>query len=210
MADALIWGASGGIGSALVTLLKENGWRVFAVARHEERIPDVADHTYHFDAGDPYSYDKVAMLVAQETEALDLIVYAAGGVLPNPLEKLDPEAWMETLNANLTGAFLAAHSGLTALKKEGHMMFISAYVQKITLPRMGAYTTAKAGLETMFTILQKENRKRNLTIVRPPAVDTPFWENAPFKLPDSAIQPEDVANAILEQYNADKSGELNL
>lgn len=210
MADALIWGASGGIGSALVKLLKENDWRVFAVARHEDHVPEDADHIYHFEAGDPYSYDKVMMMVAQEVEALDLIVYAAGGVLPDPLEKLDPEAWSETINANLTGAYLAAHGGLAALKKDGHMMFIGAYVDKIMLPRMGAYTTAKAGLEAMFTILQKENRKRNLTLVRPPAVDTPFWENAPFNLPKGAIQPEDVANAILDHYHNGDENELNL
>jgi len=210
MPNALIWGASGGIGCALTQLLKQEGWRVFAAARHEERVAENADYVYHFDAADSYSFDTVSMAVAQTVEQLDLIVYAAGGLTAAPIDKLAPEDWQATIDANFTGAFHAARSGLDLLKKDGHMMLISAYVDKITLPRMSAYTAAKAGLERFFTILQKENRKRNLTIVRPPAVDTPFWENVPFNLPDKALQPQDVAQAILTQYGDGKSGELNL
>ncbi len=210
MPDVLIWGASGGIGGALVRALKAQDWRVFGAARNELNIPDEADNTYHFDAGDPYTIDQVQMLVAQETESLDLIVYAAGGVTANPLEKLDPEDWQATFNVNVTGAYLTATKGLSLLKKEGHLVIISAYVEKIILPRMGAYVSAKSALETMFTVLQKENRRRKLTIVRPPAVDTPFWENVPFKLPDGAMQPEAVAEAIIKHVSNDETGALNL
>lgn len=210
MPNALIWGASGGIGRALVTTLKHKNWQVFGVARHDEHIPDNADLALHFDADDPFSFDTAIMSVAQKVESLDLIVYAAGSIRANTLEKLDLEDWNAVISANLTGAFLAATKSLQLLAKDGHLMLISAHVENIIFPRMGVYAAAKAGLETMFTILQKENRKRKLSIVRPPAVDTAFWEHAPFKLPDSAIQPEDVAQAILTHYETGNAGELTL
>lgn len=211
MPDALIWGASGGIGGAVVRHFKEAGWRVFAAARHEENIPPEADFTYHFDATDPQSADQVALLVSQEIEeTLDLIVYAAGGVVSGKLDRLDADAWTQSSAANLDGAVRAANASLNLLSKHGHMVFIGAYVEKITLPKMGAYATAKAGLQTMVEILRKENRRRKITLVRPPAVDTPFWENVPFSLPDSAITPDAVASAIVEHVNADKDGMLDL
>lgn len=210
MPNALIWGASGGIGRALVTTLKDMNWQVFGVARHDELIPDNADMALHFDADDPFSFDKAIMTVAQTVESVDLVVYAAGGIRANTLEKLDLEDWNAVISANLTGAFLAATKSLQLLDKNGHLMLISAHVENIIFPRMGAYAAAKAGLETMFTILQKENRKRKLSIVRPPAVDTAFWENAPVKLPDSAIQSDVVAQAILTHYETGDAGELTL
>jgi len=210
MLSALIWGASGGIGSELVRQLKNKGWTVYAVARQEGNIPTEADYTYPFDASDPYSIQNAALLIAQETEGVDLVIYAAGGVRANPLHKTDPDDWSAVMAANLDGAYLTARSSLNLLNKGGQMMFIGAYVHKITMPRMGAYVTAKAGLESLFTVLQKENRKIKMTLVRPPAVDTPFWENAPFKLPDGAMKPAQVAEAMLNHYATESGGELDL
>lgn len=211
MPEALIWGASGGIGRALVTQLKAEGWRVYGAARNEENIPAEADATYPFDANDPQSVEQVALLLAQDIEdSLDLMVYAAGGVVPGPFDKLDPAGWQATMAANLDGAYLAARSSLNLLSKTGQMMFIGAYVHKITLPRMGAYATAKAGLETMVAILQKENRKRPITLVRPPAVDTDFWDNVPFSKPESALDPAEVAAAMLRHAAEGGGGSLDL
>jgi len=210
MPSALIWGASGGIGSQLVSQLKAQGWTVFAVARHEENIPTEADGIYPFDACDPFSIQNAAMLIAQETEGVDLVIYAAGGIRANPLHKTDPEDWSAVMAANLDGVYLTTRSSINLLNKGGQMMFIGAYVPKITLPRMGAYVTAKAGLESLFTVLQKENRKITMTLVRPPAVDTPFWENVPFNLPDGAMQPAQVAEAMITHYESGDGGELNL
>ncbi len=210
MPEALIWGASGGIGSALVNQLKAEGWRVFGAARREDAIPTTADMTFPFDASQPASAASIATLVAAETDGLDLVVYAAGGLTADPLEKLEPQAWQATIVANLDGAFLAARSSLNLLKKDGHLMVIGAYVHKITLPRMGAYVAAKAGLEAFMDVLQKEHRRKRITIVRPPAVDTPMWENVPFNLPQQALSPETVARSMLEYHLAGSSGELNL
>ncbi|GAB4510029.1 MAG: SDR family NAD(P)-dependent oxidoreductase [Anaerolineae bacterium] len=210
MPDALIWGASGGIGQALVMHLKNEGWRVFAAARNERRVPAEADYTYTFDATKPETIQAAATLVAMETEGLQLVVYAAGGILADPLDKLAPEAWQAVMAANLDGAYLAARSSINLLGKDGHMMFVGAYVDKITLPRMGAYTTAKAGLEALVTILQKENRKLKMTLVRPPAVNTAFWNNVPFKMPENAMQPEAVARAMLDHYQSGSGNALNL
>ena len=107
MADVLIWGASGGIGQALVRLLKQEGWRVFAAARDASRIPDEADYTYRFDASMPDTINETQILVAQDSQGLDLVVYAAGDLRPDLLNNTDLDNWSSVIDANLTGAFLS-------------------------------------------------------------------------------------------------------
>jgi NAD(P)-dependent dehydrogenase (short-subunit alcohol dehydrogenase family) len=210
MNEALIWGASGGIGSALATLLKTHGWHVFGAARNENRIPPGMDRSYSFDAADPFSYDNVAMGVAQASSGLDLAVYAAGTMSASTAEAFDAVAWRQVMDANLNGAWLAAKASVNLLKEGGHFMVIGAHVDKISLPRFSAYAAAKAGLEPLVTILAKEQRKLKFTLVRPGAVDTPFWGNVPFKLPAGAASPAAIAEALLARYDSGQAGVLDV
>jgi NAD(P)-dependent dehydrogenase (short-subunit alcohol dehydrogenase family) len=210
MPEALIWGASGGIGGALVTLLKREGWRAFAAARDESRIPAEADLAVHFEAASLYSSKEAAMRVAYETTSLDLVVYAAGGIVAGTVEGLGEGEWAAVIDANLTGAARAAQVSLPLLREGGQMMFIGAYVDRISLPKFAAYAAAKAGLEPLLTILGKEHRKQKFTLVRPGAVDTPFWNQVPFTLPKNAIQPAAVAEAMLARYHEGQGGVLDL
>jgi NAD(P)-dependent dehydrogenase (short-subunit alcohol dehydrogenase family) len=75
---------------------------------------------------------------------------------------------------------------------------------------MGAYAVAKAAIEPLVAVLRKENRKMRFTIVRPGAVDTDLWNNAPFKKPADVKTPQSVARAILDHYQSGEAGDLNL
>lgn len=208
--EALIWGASGGIGSALVTHLKRNNWRVFAAARQENRIPPEADYTYTFDAAQPPSIAAVPPLIAPESDGLDLMVYAAGALRNGLLDRLTPDDWAAVMNSNVTGAWLAAQASLPLMKEGGYVMFIGAYIDHLVLPKMGAYAAAKAALDPLVKILAKENRKLKFSILRPGPVATAFWENAPFRQPQDAKAPAVIAQAILDHVTSASSGDLNL
>jgi NADP-dependent 3-hydroxy acid dehydrogenase YdfG len=210
MPEALIFGASGGIGSALAALLKANGWRVFAAARDERKIPVGMDETYAFNAAEPFSFDALAMAVAQASDGLDIVVYAAGGMQAQTAEGFDASSWKQMMDANLNGAWQAAKSSIPLMKEGAHFMVIGAYVDKITLPRFSAYAAAKAGLEPLVAILAKEHRKLKFTLARPGAVDTPFWANVPFKLPAGAASPSAIAQALLARWESGATGILDL
>lgn len=209
MPEGLIWGASGGIGSALVSLLKERGWRVFAAARDESRVPP-CDLVCAFDAADEYSFKEAAMRVAYESGGIDLVVYAAGGLVAAPVADITRDGWDAVIESNLSGAVRAAQVSVPLMKEGGHMMFIGAYIDHLILPKFAAYAAAKAGLEPLIGILAKEHRKHKFTVVHPGAVATPFWNNAPFSLPKNAKQPIAVAEAILARWESGETGKLDL
>ncbi len=210
MPQALIWGASGGIGSALVRTLKSAGWHVYAAAREESRIPPKADLMSAFRADSEYSIQATVARIAYESSELDLVVYAAGGLQAATVSDLSAADWQAVLDANLTGAYLCAKHSLPLLKADGHMLFMGAYTDKITLPRFAAYAGAKAALETFVAVLAQENRRQKFTLVKVGAVDTPFWHSVPFALPKTALSAESVAAQLLEHFNSGHGGVLEL
>lgn len=210
MPEALIWGAAGGLGQALVKQLNSAGWRIFAASRDVEAIPAGVDERYHFDAANPGDIKDIAINLAYETNGLDLWVYAAGELQADLLGKMSPQAWSAVLDSNLNGAFLAISHTVHLLNEGAQATFIGAYVDHLILPKMGAYAVAKAGLEPLVNVLQKENRKVNFTLVKPGAVATDFWQNVPFKMPADAKSPDIVAQAIINQYQQGARGILAL
>lgn len=209
MPSILIWGASGGIGATLADKFKAEGWQVYGAVRNEDKAPAVLDAVFAFDAAHPISIEQAVYSVAQHTDTVDLVVYAAGGTVSALLDKLTLDQWRAVMDANLNGMYYAVKASLNLLK-EGHVMVLGAYVDKIMFPRMGAYIAAKAAIEPLLTVFQKENRKQRFTLVRLPAVDTDFWENAPFKKPQGILTPQYVANLIYAYHGSGQSGTLEI
>jgi NAD(P)-dependent dehydrogenase (short-subunit alcohol dehydrogenase family) len=210
MPDALIWGASGGIGSALVEQLTGQGWRVFGAARDERRVPESASWRGSFDATDDHSFETVAYGVGTESSGLKLVVYAAGVMDAAPLDGLSAEAWARMQAVNLSGPLRAAQASLPLLQETAAVIAIGAQLDKITLPKFGAYAASKAGLEALYAVLAKEQRRHAWIVVRPGAVDTPFWANVPFALPKSAQSADAVAKAIIALAEVGKSGAFDI
>ncbi len=210
MPDAMIWGASGGMGRALTTTLLQNGWRVFAAARDLAKIPTGTHRQYEFEAADRAGIQAIAVDLSYETDGFDFWAYTAGGLRSNLLQKMAGADWDLVLDSNLNGARTAIGETAHLINEGGQVAFIGAYIDHLILPKMGAYAAAKAGLETLVAVLQKEHRKLNFTLVKPGAVDTPFWENAPFKLPAGAKEPQAVVDALLDWQRENKKGVLAL
>ncbi len=89
-------------------------------------------------------------------------------------------------------------------------VYIGAYSENLRLPGLSAYAAAKAGLEAFVTALGKEERRRRVTLVRPGAVNTPFWQKMPVRMPRSAAAPEEIAAKILAAHESGQSGALDL
>jgi NADP-dependent 3-hydroxy acid dehydrogenase YdfG len=69
---ATVWGAGGGIGRALVSNLKEEGWRVLAMGRHVSELDDLTSYSFEADVGQPGSVEQDLAAASQETDQVDL------------------------------------------------------------------------------------------------------------------------------------------
>jgi len=207
MGTAMVWGASGGIGRALVDRLMADGWTVVALLRHPV---DLASDVIEADVADLHSVESALAEARGVVSTLDLWIYAVGDITSVRVADMSPDTWRRILDANLTGAYLAVHYSLPLLADDAHIVFLGAVSERMRLPGLSAYAAAKAGLEAFATALGKEQRRRRVTVVRPGAVDTAIWQKVPFKLPGHALKPEAVAERIVAAYEEGHKGMLDL
>lgn len=210
MKQAMVWGAHGGIGRALINLLKAQEWTTTALSRHEQELEGVADFSIYADVADSFSVQKAVQAAAFDVSDVNLFIYTAGDIISTPVEEMKPDVWRRIIDANLTGAYLTAHYSLPLLAADAHMVFVGAINERLRLPGLSAYATAKAGLEAFGEALRKEQRKKRVTIVRPIAADTPLWEKVPMRLPKDAPPASKVAGRILAAYEEGHTGLLDL
>lgn len=209
MKTAMVWGSSGGIGGATVEQLVEENWDVLAVSRSSGNFSGSVTEVEITDIRNPEEVAAVADEYRDKVEQVDLWVYAIGDVTSRRIADMDPEDWDRISETNLKGSFLASRYSIPLLKEGTHMVFVGAVSERTQLPGLGAYVSAKAGLESFVEVLRKEERDRIISIVRPKAVDTPFWDKVSFDLPHGAREPEEVASRILEAYEQKEDGKID-
>lgn len=210
MKTALIWGANGGIGRALLEQLTGEGWTVVAIVRNPDGIEHLTPHVVEADVSSPYEVELAVTAAAQLVDEVNLWIYAAGDITAGKTADMSTSDWQRQIDANLTGAFLATHFSLPLLAADCHLFFIGAISERLRLPGLSAYAAAKAGLEAFAEALGKEERKRFVTVVRPGAVDTRFWNKVPLKLPGNALSAAAVAVEIVKAYHQNYKGILDI
>jgi len=178
---AVVFGASGGIGSAFVDALREDP----AVARvHTISRSDDAD--YHCDYHDEDSIAEVARTIAA-AGPVHLVVVATGilhgdGIAPEKTWKsLDPTVMAEVFAINTIAPTLIAKHMLPLLAKDRKSVFaaLSARVGSTSDNRLGgwlSYRSSKAALnmaiKTLSIELARINRDALILGLHPGTVET--------------------------------------
>ena len=162
----VITGASRGIGWRLVERFLSEGASVVACARTAERLEALkrasGDAPLEIVAADAARPDDVAAVVARAINAfgrIDILVNNAGAAGPTtPVESLSLEDWTETLNSNLTSAFLFVREAVPAMKAQGGgaVVNIGSMTGKKPLVFRAPYAAAKMGLIGLTRTLAEE------------------------------------------------------
>jgi len=157
---ALITGAAGGIGRAVVARLRERGLRVVATDRALAEIPCGAPLTVaSLDVTDESEIAAVVARVAAELGRLDHVVHLAGVAGQGPLDAVSLADWQRVLEVNLTSAFLlakAVHAALASSRGSLTLMSSSNGRNGGSALSGPAYAVAKAGIINLTRYLAKE------------------------------------------------------
>ena len=91
MNNAVIWGAAGGLGAALVTALRAEDWQVHAVTRSPSAVvAALTPHCYEADVADAQSVQRTVQAIAMETSDVALAIYAVGDIASLKLALVPP------------------------------------------------------------------------------------------------------------------------
>lgn len=214
-----VTGGTSGLGLALVEALRERGAHVAFVARHAQRVDDIARRLpgTHRIAGDVSHKEEthpIALRISAALGGLDVLINNASSLGPVPLAPLadtpceDLEAALAT---NLVGPFRLTKALLGALAASARQgrpaLVINVTSDAAVTPYAGwgAYGASKAALLHLSRIWDEELQAHGVRVLAldPGDMDTPLHALAvPDADPATLKRPAEAALEIVERIIA--------
>jgi short-subunit dehydrogenase len=206
--NALITGASAGIGAAVARRFASEGARVLVHGRHPDRTRDVAREV----GGTMLVADLVTaegrQRLAAEAQTLfgqvDVLVNNAGIGWSGPLSAMSVDKIGELVEVNLLAAIELTHVLLPGMVERGAgaVCFVTSIAGRTGVAGEAVYSATKAGLDAFAESLRAETASSGVHIatVIPGVVDTGFFatRGRPYQRSrPRPIPPEKVADAVV-------------
>lgn len=206
--NAIITGATKGIGKAIAVKLAEAGYNLGVCARNHDDLRDLSRELaptgvkIFYQAVDCSNKEQVyEFCAALETEfgTIDVLVNNAGIFLPGSLLDEEDERFEYQQLLNLNSAYyLSKYVGkMMRTQGFGHIFTICSEASKETKQNGGSYSVTKSALLSLNHVLRQELSKYNVkvTAILPGSTLTASWEGTEIPA-GSFIQPEDIADTL--------------
>ena len=171
---AVVFGASGAIGGAILGWFELHDYRVLAASRNPDSSLDHDDtHWIAFDPKEP-----LLELGAIKEESVDVVVWAQGANLSDSIQSFDVEAHRSLYEANVTYILLSLKAMLdkNLLSPSARLCVISSIWQNIAKQNKLSYGITKAALQGLVQSLAIDLGPDGYMVnaVLPGALDTPM------------------------------------
>ena len=182
MRNALIFGATSGIGKELAKLLVEDGYKVVITGRREQLLNEIKQtnpDNYKVKAHDVTDLNSCEALfkeIEDELKTIDLVVFSSG--VGDPNYKLEWEKELPTLQTNIIAATKIYGLAYNLFREQGygHLVGISSIASIRGNRHVPAYFASKAFqvnyLESLWMKGKRSKAKIYVTDIRPGFVDT--------------------------------------
>jgi NAD(P)-dependent dehydrogenase (short-subunit alcohol dehydrogenase family) len=186
---AIVTGASSGIGHAAARLFAEHGAKVVVGARRRDELERLVSTIRASgaeavalvgDVRDEWFAQALVDEAVRRFGGLDIAFNNAGTLGEmGATHEVSLPGWRDTLETNLTGAFLGAKYQVPAMlaRGRGSLIFTSTFVgHTVGFPGMAAYAASKAGLIGLVQVLAAELGPRGIraNAILPGGTDTPM------------------------------------
>jgi NAD(P)-dependent dehydrogenase (short-subunit alcohol dehydrogenase family) len=160
---AIVSGASGGLGVAIVRRLAADG---FAVAGCDIAPGDGAALHADVDVVDAGAVRAFVQRVHDELGPVAVVVTAAGIQRTGPSEAVEAADWRDVVDVNLTGTWNVVQAALPGMleRGRGRVVTISSEVGLAGLERYAAYAASKGGVIALTKALARELAPRGICV----------------------------------------------
>ena len=205
--SAFITGGSKGIGYAAAEALVGAGYRVTLSSRNEQEAQAAAGQLGAEARGvacDVRDFTGMQSAIDAHVAAfggLDVLIVNAGLGHFAPVQDLSIEQWDDVIGTNLTGAFYSVKAAVPALSRSrGYVLLIGSLAGKNPFAAGSAYNASKFGLNGFSEAIMLDLRPLGIKVsqIMPGSVATHFGGHTPTEADAWKIQPEDLAQLVLD------------
>ncbi len=209
--QAVVTGGTRGIGRATAAALLAAGAGVAICGRSQKTVEravaelkkatggEVAGKAA--DVGDAGQVSAFFRFVDEQFGGLDILINNAGIGIFRPVAELSVEQWRQTIDTNLTGAFLCSREALARFRNRGggFIVNISSLAGRNPFSTGAAYNASKFGLNGFSEAMMLDHRHDNVRVsyVMPGSVDTEFTPRTSGRPTGWKIAADDVAEIVL-------------
>ena len=204
--NALITGASGGIGGAIAKALHGAGAQVALSGTRSEPLERLArslggnTHVLLCNLSHLETVDRLCEDATDAMGSIDILINNAGVTRDNLFMRMSNEEWQSVLDVNLTATMKLCRGVLRGMIKArwGRMINISSVVGATGNPGQANYAASKAGMIGMSKSLAFEVASRGITVnaIAPGFITTAMTDKLT----------EDQKSKIMEQIPARRMG----
>lgn len=220
---ALVTGAAGGIGRAVVLRLARAGAEVFPLGRSPERLAALARDSAPAGAGPPLhpiacdlADDDAVAALRSRVPRLDILVHSAGFIRMAALESAPIADFDRHYRINARAPLLLTQALLPLLRAaRGQIVFVNSSIGVRVKARAGAYAASKHALKAIADTLRMELNPSGVRVISvfPGNTATGMQEQLcrvqgrPYD-PHAMLQPDDVATAVIDALRLPESAEV--
>jgi NAD(P)-dependent dehydrogenase (short-subunit alcohol dehydrogenase family) len=204
---ALVTGGSSGIGLAIATMLRENGFAVTLAGRTRDKVlaaaGELGAHPVIADISNEEDCRRIVDEVREQHGRLDLLVNSAGVGIAGSIDELETRHIDRQLNINLRGLMLVTAAALPLLREaSGIIVNLASIAGTIPSPQLPVYGATKAAVIQFTNSLNRGEEEHGIraTALSPGFVDTPMSDFAPIPK-EEMIRPEDCVEVVRALLN---------
>ena len=220
--NALVTGATGGLGNAIARKLHAQGATVALSGTRENVLQELADalgeraHVLPCNLSDGPAVDALPKQAAEAMGSLDILIANAGITKDQLLMRMKDEDWDTVLKVNLEGYFRLSRAALRGMMKArwGRIVGITSVVGVMGNPGQTNYCASKAGMIGFSKSLAQEVAARGVTVncVAPGFIASPMTDvltedqraTILAKIPAGDLgSGDDIANAVVYLASAE-------
>ncbi|MDF3076750.1 MAG: short-chain dehydrogenase/reductase [Sphingobacteriaceae bacterium] len=214
--NAIITGASKGMGKAIAIKLAEAGYDLAICARNQSELdeclaqlkqinPSINAVGLQTDVSDRVQLTRFANFVQQHFAAVDVLINNAGTFIPaSILDETNDDVLESQMKLNLYAAhFLSKFFGrIMRSQQHGHIINICSVAAVKPIASAGAYTVTKFALLGLTRVLREELMPHNVkvTAILPGSTLSDSWAGTDIP-PERFVLVEDIASAVLNCLN---------